>query len=180
MLQMAVPTGGSLPAYPPCRPQAVRSAVGKGDRPADGCFSQAAIRQPDRKSDGGRHPDGRPPLRPPARRLSAEPTAQRTAASIHPAVRQPSAESTPRRTKALVPPAVRGPTAQRTASFVPRPSAPPSARPSTARMASCLIPVPGSPPPPPHRSHPLPVLSTIEFHVSIKRAAQTPSVCFRT
>ena len=37
VLQMAVPTGGSVPTRPPHRPLAVC--------PADGCFSQAAVRQ---------------------------------------------------------------------------------------------------------------------------------------
>ena len=109
VLQMAVPTGGSVPARPPRRLLAVR--------PADGYFSWAAVRQPDRMADGGGCPYGRPPLR--------------------------------------------------------SPGGPP--RPSTARMASSLIPAPGSPPPPPPT-----VLSTVEFQVSIRRAAQTPSICFRT
>ena len=58
------------------------------------------------------------------------------------------------------------PSTWRMASSVPRPS--------TAHTVSCLISAPGSPPPP------LTVFSTVEFQVSIKIAAQTPSVCFRT
>ena len=64
-----------------------------------------------------------------------------------------------------------GPTTQRTASSIPRPFA----EPSTTWTASSLIPSLGSPPPPPPT-----VLSTVEFQVSIKRAAQTSSICFRT
>ena len=134
VLQMAVPTGESLHAHPPCRPLSVNSIVGIADRPAHGCFSCAAVRQPDRTPDGCGRPSSRPP------RLSA----------------------------------------WRTASSVPRPSAGSSTRPSTARTASCLVPAPNSPPPPPRRSPPPTILSMVEFQVSIKRAAQTPSVCFRT
>ena len=137
VLQMAVPTGRSVPTHPPRRPLAVRPAVGIADRPADDCFSRAAVRQPDCMLDGGGHPYGR--------LLRASP-------------RQSA-----------------GPTARWTASSVPWPSAQSSARLSTARTASCLIPAPDSPPPLPPT-----VLSTVEFQVSIRRAAQTPSVCFRT
>ena len=59
VLQMAVPTGGSMLARPPCRPLAVRPAVGIADSLADGCFSRAAVRQPDRTPYGGGRPYGR-------------------------------------------------------------------------------------------------------------------------
>ena len=118
-------------------------------------------------------------------RPSANPTARRTEAAVPTGVR-PSVRPCDRPAGC---PAVRlghllrpspwqsaGPTARRTASSVPQPSA----RLSTARMASCLIPAPGSPPPLPRRSPPPTVLSMVEFQVSIRRAEQTPSVCFRT
>ena len=163
VLQMAVPTGGSLSARPPRCPPDHRHS-----RPPGGRLFFLRGRPPtDRMPDEGDCSYGRRPRknnRPP--RLSApgvpfavrQPFAWRTAAFISPAVHWSSA----------------GPTARRTASSVSRPSA----RPSTARTASCLIPAPGNPLPPPRRSPPPTVLSTVEFQVSINRAAQTPSVCF--
>ena len=75
VLQMVVPTGGSLPARPPCRPLVVRPIVGIADRPADGSFSRAAVCQPIRIEAAiptgvrpcNRPPGGRPP---PSRRPS--------------------------------------------------------------------------------------------------------------
>ena len=144
-------------------------------RVADGCSNRWKSAHPSAspsvgRSLGHRHSrspdgrlfftDGRPPTRPhaerrrPSRRASTLATARQTAASVPPAVRLPSV----------------GPIARRKASSVPRLSP----RLSTARTASCLIPAPDSLPPPPT------ILSMVEFQVSIKRAAQTPSVCFRT
>ena len=60
VLQMAVPTGGSVPARSPCRPLAVHPAVGIADRPRTAVFPK---------------------------RSSANPTARRTEAAIPTGVR---------------------------------------------------------------------------------------------
>ena len=83
VLQMAVPTSGSVPARPPCRPLAVRPAVGIADRPANGCFSRAAVRQSNRTPDGGGRPYEHPPCcprgRPPRPSTMGIPSAVRQA-----------------------------------------------------------------------------------------------------
>ena len=110
-------------------------------------------------------PGGCLPIRPHAgrRRLSLQASAPASALATARRSARPSSEPSKRPSA--------GPTARRTASFVPRPSA----RPSTAQTASSLIPSSGSPPPLPPT-----VLSTVEFQVSIRRATQTPSICFQT
>ena len=93
VLQMAVPTSGSLPAHPPRRPL----AIGIADRPADSCFSRVAVRQSDRTPDGGGRSYGRPPLqllgRPPKKnsrplQVSSRPSAGRPPSRL-PGGRQP-------------------------------------------------------------------------------------------
>ena len=148
-----------MPARPPCRPLAVRLAVGIADRPADGCFSRAAVCQPDRTADGGDRPYGCPPLRPLGGppRSSAELSTRLSASAVRRADRKADGLFCPLGCLRGRPPG--RPLRGRPPASSPLPAAPPL----------------GSPPPP------LPtILSTVEFQVSIRRAAQTPSVCFRT
>ena len=124
-----------------------------GSHPAHPPRRPLAVRQPDRTPDRGSRSYWRLP-----QRLPSCPRGR-------PFGCLPRKNSYPPQSSATgVPPAVR------------QPFAGPTAR----RTASCLIPVPGNPPPPPRQSPPPTVLSTVESQVSIKRAAQTPSVCFRT